>query len=174
MLTKEERLERSKKYKDIGVEDNKKVAKSVETKDTSKVEIIERDFITKDEMLKLGWVPYNESECNRVNDKASLPREKRENIKTTTMMRMSEDGVYDVNSYDLPLGTINIQGKDVEYYSESHKNSILDKLKAHNVAATPIGDSKNFTVSRSDEKTDGWSGENQNELNFKDGSKIIF
>ncbi len=71
----------------------------------------------------------------------------------------------------VPMGTFNIQGREVSYYSEEQKNSILTILKDHNITATQVGDSDNYTVSRFNEKTDGWDG---NELKFKDGGSVVF
>lgn len=47
-----------------------------------------------------------------------------------------------------PLGTFNIKGKEINYYSEEQKNDILGKLKKNNVIVNRVGDSQNYTVSR--------------------------
>ncbi len=58
-----------------------------------------------------------------------------------------------------PIGKINIQGRDVKYYSEKQLNDILKKLKDNNIEAVKIGDSNDYTVSRFNEKTKGWLGD---------------
>jgi hypothetical protein len=68
------------------------------------------------------------------------------------------------------LGSINVHGRKIEYTSEEQKNEILQKLKEHNISASKVGDSENYTVTRFQEKTKGWQG---NKLLDETGAVLI-
>jgi hypothetical protein len=69
------------------------------------------------------------------------------------------------------LGTINVHGRSIEYFSETQLNYMKAKLEAHNIILTKVGDSQNYTASRFNEKTKGWIGnqllDEKGELNEK-------
>ncbi len=58
----------------------------------------------------------------------------------------------------ISLGTFNVHGQEFKYYSPGQKNDILNKLEAHNIKATKVGATENYTVARFQEKTKGWQG----------------
>lgn len=68
------------------------------------------------------------------------------------------------------LGSINVHGKSIDYYSEEQKNRILETLKAKGINPTQVGSTSNYTISRFEEKTGGWQGDT---LIDKNGSPIL-
>lgn len=55
-----------------------------------------------------------------------------------------------------PIGKINIQGREIAYYSDQQLNQIVRELEAHGIKPTQVGESKDYTVSRFNETTKGW------------------
>ena len=69
---------------------------------------------------------------------------------------------------DKPIGTINIHGRAVQFYSEEQKNELLEKLAPYK--PTQIGSSNSYGVSRFNEQTKGW---NDNKLYGKNEEVLI-